>query len=784
MNLAFVAIASAALAQLAPDVGYVYPPVVPVAAVSEVHFGGYDFTPDLEVLSLDSRITIELTGPAGEFLVPPPPYWFGQRAFSGALPIPREVPARITVTKATSPGLARWQVANANGSSRCAAFLIDAGNIVVENRRGDAPQTLESLPVTVAARLGRIAEVDHYTFVAAADGVVTAELIARRIGSPFNGLIEIRDGDGLLLADVVDTEGRDCELTFATEMGKTYTVKVFDIDFRGNRAFVYALRLTPGPRVVLTRPTSGRRGQSRDVVFIGYGLQSGTARLEQVTRTVDFPHHDGPVFPYSLETSSGTTSVALRLAGIDELVDPELSELSGPVAVNGTLETVGEDNLYTVDVNKGEIWSVAIEARVLGSPLDSHLRVLAPDGSELAKGDDSGGSVDCVLEFTAAVDGRHTIVVGDLSTRVGTPEAVYRLIVKLSRPDFAVSIPQRVNFVAGGKASIEVNLSRSGGYAGEVAVAVLGLPAGVTAPADLRIPADKQKLGIELTTTADCATTAAYVRVVGVGRIGNDSVARVALAGAEGNLCPRDPARQRVPYLLLTRTMKAPLSIDVVGRERQRELPRGSTYPAVISIKRDEGYDGEISLMMFSKQSRHRQGMSGPIVKVPAGAERAIYPVFLPEWLQTDRTSRMIIAAMATVVDAQGKDHHIMVKTTSRLTMILEGALLKVNAADREIDAQPGESFEVAIDVRRRPKFTADVTLELTAPDDLAATFKAEPVVVPRGVSRAVLRVQTTADPRLFPEQRLTIRGTALQDGQWPAISETVVTVVFAESAP
>ena len=780
MNLALVAVAAAAFG-VAPSVGYVYPPVLPVGVVTEVHLGGYDFTPDVELHSLHRCVTIEKLAPPGEFLVPEPPYWFGAKSRTKAFPIPREVPARINVTKEMSPGIARWQVANAGGASGCAAFLVEAGNVVVEKRRRNEPQTLQSLPVTIAARLSRIAEVDDYNFTASRDGPVTVELIARRIGSNFNGVIEVRESGKVRLADVVDTEGRDCELTFAVEATKTYSVRVFDVDFRGNQAFVYALRLTSGPRVLLTRPASGHRGQSRDVMFIGYGLDSGTAQLEQVTRTVDFPDDHQPTFSYSLESPAGTTSVELGLDDVDEIVEPEHTEFSGPCAVNGTLDSVGDEDRYTFEMTKGDVWCLSVEARVLGSPLDPILRVLAPDGSELAKNDDAGGSVDCEVEVTAAVDGPHTIVIGNLSEDVGTLLSIYRLVVKPALPDFSLSIPQRVSFEAGGTASVAVQLSRSGGFDEEVVLEAMGLPAGVTAPAKLRIPADKNELKFELTTAKDCATTSTYLRMVGVGTIGSDSVTRVAMAGAEGNLCPRDPAKQRVPSMLLTRTMKAPLSISWVGRETQHQRPRGSTFPAELEINRQEGYDGEIWLMMRSEQSRHRQGIRGPIMKVPAGAQRVIYPVFLPEWLETDRTSRMVIAAMAKVVDAQRKDRYVMAPS-GRLCMILEGSLMKVDGGDAEIEARPGDSFEVAVDILRRPKFTENVTLEITAADDVDDLFKTAPVVVSMGETRATIRVATTADPRLYPEQELRIRATALQEGKWLAVSETAVTVVFGNT--
>ncbi len=760
MNLALAAVAAAALS-VAPGAGYIYPPVMPAGRATEVQFGGYEFTPDVELHSLDPGVTIERLGPPGDLIVPEPPYWFGQKSMRGAFPIPRELPARITVGKEVSPGITRWQAANAGGASGTAPYLIESGRVVVENRHRADPQTLDSLPVTVAARLGRIAEVDCYNFTAAQNGPVTAELITGRLGSGIHGVIEIRESNGVHVADVVNTDGRDCELTFAAEAGKTYSARVFDVDFRGNQAFVYALRITPGPRVLMTRPNAGRPSQTREIEFIGYGLETNTAQLERVTRKIDFPDQQEPTFPYNLKTPAGSTSVSFRLEDFDELVEPEGNEFSGPIAINGTLDHIGQEDRYTLEMSQGDTWSLAVEARVLGSPLDPVLRVLAPDGSELAKNDDAEGTSDCALEITAATDGPHTIVISDVSSEVGSPLSIYRFVAKRPHTDFSLSIPPSVSFEAGGKASIAVKVARSGGYQGAVALEVKGLPAGITAPTELQIPADKNELNIELTTNADCATTSTYLSIVGVGTIGSRSV-------------------KHVSRVLVSRTMQVPVSISWVGRETQHERPRGSTFPAELKINRQDGYNGQIWLMMSSKQSRHRQGIRGPIMKVPEGARRVFYPVFLPEWLETFRTSRLVIFAVAEVVDPQGESHYVL-SPSGRLCIIVEGALMKVDGGDAEIEALPGEAFEIPVDVLRRPNFTEDVTLEITVADDVDELFQAAPVVVPTGQTRATVRVETTAAPRLYPEQQLTVRATALQDGKWLAVSETDVTVVFTE---
>ena len=140
-----------------------------------------------------------------------------------------------------------------------------------------------------------------------------------------------------------------------------------------------------------------------------------------------------------------------------------------------------------------------------------------------------------------------------------------------------------------------------------------------------------------------------------------------------------------------------------------------------------------------------------------------------------------MVLGMAKLVDVQGKTRYVQAKS-GRLCWIVEGALMKVDGRDAEIEVLPGGTFEVAVDILRRPKFTEDVTLQVTAADDVEDLFKAAPVVVPSGERQATIRVETMADPRLYPEQKLTIRATALEDGKWLTVSETAVTVVFDEA--
>ena len=81
------------------------------------------------------------------------PIWFGPKARGGAFPIPREVPARISIPADVPPGVVHWQLANANGVSSRGRFLVSGQAELTERRVGDRPQRLARLPVTVSGPL-------------------------------------------------------------------------------------------------------------------------------------------------------------------------------------------------------------------------------------------------------------------------------------------------------------------------------------------------------------------------------------------------------------------------------------------------------------------------------------------------------------------------------------------------------------------------------------------------------------------------------------------------------
>jgi hypothetical protein len=356
---------------------------------------------------------------------------------------------------------------------------------------------------------------------------------------------------------------------------------------------------------------------------------------------------------------------------------------------------------------------------------------------------------------------------------------------------------QRVRVPLGGSFDLAVQAIRTGGFHGPIALSVKGLPAGISVPGNLVIPADKTAATIPLQPAKDASAAAALVTVEGAAglspvtpgffsrngppRLAGPTVTRTALARTTVNLAPRSPDEGQVAGILVASTLKPRFKGRPVDQDTGRKVHRGSTFPAEVIVERLEGFSGEIVLQMAAQQSYQVQGITGGDVVVPPAVTKTIYPCFMPEWLESTRTSRMGMIAVAKVADAKGKVRYAVNEITGFITMTMEGALLKISAEEQDLTVAAGQPFDVQLKVARLEKLKEPARLELRVPEELVGQLKAEPMIVAVGKEQAVMRITPVAARRgLYP---IRIRATALQDGKYLAVSEANVTVEFIPTA-
>ena len=150
---------------------------------------------------------------------------------------------------------------------------------------------------------------------------------------------------------------------------------------------------------------------------------------------------------------------------------------------------------------------------------------------------------------------------------------------------------------------------------------------------------------------------------------------------------------------------------------------------------------------MAAQQSYAHQGITGGEVIVPPEVKKTIYPCFMPEWLESTRTSRMAIIAVAQVPDPKGKTRYLVSDIAGFVTMTMEGPASRSRATTTARRLPPGEPFNVNLRVARLAKLAEPVRIELIATKELAGHLKAEPETSIVGQEKVALRV--TPSPTL-----------------------------------
>lgn len=776
--LMLAAVGQVAAANIKPQIGYVYPPAGKPGTTVEVRLGTYDWTPDMQILSHDPRVKIEITGPAGEPILTPPPYWFGNKAGQAQPPLPREVPAKITIPADVQLGEIRWQVANANGGSNIGKFVVSDLPEIVEPEQNAAAIELPSIPAAASGRISRITETDEYRFTTPAATQITCRL-EDRLGQPFSGMLTIKDAVGKVVADGADTAGTGVTLRFSSQAGMTYTAAIRDIEFAGDRGYVYRLSIRNAPEVATTLPLVVKAGEKHSLKLIGWGLTKPSL-LEAIQQDVAVAASPAAEQTVALDVPLGKTTVKIFTATVTDALepaseDPAQRQLVIPAAVSATFDKVDATSGLAVDrfrftAKKGQVLRIAAEVDRFQSLVDPQIIVSSLEGKELLRNDDVPGANDAVVQFTPPADGEYELTVSDVSGLTLSPASVYRLTVDdvATLFDFELQFPERLDIPLGGKTDLAIKVNRLGAWQAPITIALQGLPEGV-APAEMmapavanQIPADKPAHNLALNASDQAAAAASLMTVVATAEVDGKKIER------------------RSNPILISTIIKTRVKVKSTVQDGGRIVNRGTTYPADVIVERLDGYTGPVILQMAASQQRQRRGIRGGELTVPAGTDQVQYPIFMPEWLETSLTARMNVIGVTPIADPKGNIRHVTGIMDGFIVMSLEGALLKLTHEQQEYVAAPGSTIEIPLKVSRTVKLPVAADVVLVGNGEKGSSFAADSFQLPANVNQATIKLRVSADTKPG-EHQAVIRATAMQDGKWPAVSETGVTVYVEE---
>ncbi len=413
------------------------------------------------------------------------------------------------IAKEVSLGVHLVRAYTADGASAPRWFVVGELNELLEKEPNDnarQAQIIESLPVTLNGQLEKSGDVDSFAIKLTAGQWLVARVEAYGIGSPMDPTLHLLDEHGVRIAYASDTQNADPLLTHHVERTGTYILQLVAfahppqaaVNFTGGKTAVYRLAISAGPLVPAAAPEAIRRAGKTEM----------------------------------LEVEPNNTSA-------------QAQPVTLPALVKGQINPAGDEDRFEFTAKLGEQFDFQLHSAKSGFPLDAVLRVEDKAGKQLARDDDSGGSQDPQLVWTAPAAGLYVVAVSDL-TQKGGSDFVYWLELKPLVPDFKVSIDNHAYRLEPGKTNeIKLTVTRLHGHKASLAVMFTGLPDGVTAKA-AEIPAAGGEVKVTLAAIAEAKPASQPFRVL-VNAADNSQPASHAAAF---ELRPKDAAGD----LLITHT--------------------------------------------------------------------------------------------------------------------------------------------------------------------------------------------------------------------------------------
>jgi len=683
---------------------------------------------------------------------------------------PKDMEGRVTIAPDAAFGVRYLRLSTSQGATPHLKFQVgDLPEIVEEETNGDPIPVAVALPITINGRIFPRADVDVWTFAAKKDRAVTIEVHALRLGTPLEARLEVRDVKGVRLAESdLPTKDADTRLRFYPPADGTYSVAIHDLNHLGSQSHVYRLTITDGVYVDRVYPLGGKRGVQATV--------EGTGQYLPRTLTLAIPDVIGPA---SLHIETNGAKSNAFLFDVDSLaevtagreMDPSKKQpvrLSLPVICNGRIQSPGSSDGWEVQGKKGETIQFELRAARLGSELDGVLTVLDAKGKEVARAE-AGAEGDPMLRFTPPADGALVVRVQDRFRSRGGPEYGYRLrITPAGAADFDIAFKtDGVSLLRGGQVKLPLIVSRRGGFKEDIAITIEGLPKGVTfSPSKLN--AKQNALDLILKADKDAVIGAVRIKVQGSAKVDGKENSRWATL-------PVPLGEPAIDNVLLGVALPTPFKIK--GEYDMRWASRGGWFERKYQIER-LGYDGPIEVSLADKQARHLQGVEGGTIVVPAGATEFKYPVQLPPWMETGRTSRTCVMGVAKIKDEGGREHEVGFSSTNQneqLVAVVEPARIGITLEKTSVRADAGLNAVVPFTVARGVKLAGAVKVEVIVPPHFRGV-RADPVTVSADKQEGVLtfRFDKTASSWNMP---VTIRATILEAGR-PVIAEAALDLV------
>ncbi len=456
----------------------------------------------------------------------------------------------LNVPASAPAGLADIRLVSDGGVSNRLRFDVGTLSEISEaeqNSKFGQAQPLGDLPLTINGQITE-GDRDFFRFAARRGQKIVCRVTARTLlpyiadGVPgWNDVcMMVYNSAGREIATADDNGSNpDPVLMFTPPADGNYVLELRDVLMRGRGDFVYRLRIGQLPQITHAFPLGGRRGTDVKVALAGWNLPRDTfqATLQRAAAGIQAIRAGGEC----------CNDIFLAASDYDEVLEKEDNDSPSqaqaivcPTVVNGHIGRAGDVDCYSIMGEAGQKLLAEVQARRLGSPMDSIITLLGPDGNAVAENDDyndvAAGMIahqaDSRILATLKTAGAYVLRVREVQGKGGDAYG-YRLIVAPPRPDFYLRVmPDNLRCAPGDSAIVNVQAVRVDGFDRAIRIEVDQLPAGaVASPAIIWPNADRAALTI--TVPPDAAAGVVTPRIAGLARTDGGIVRRLAQPAEE-----------------------------------------------------------------------------------------------------------------------------------------------------------------------------------------------------------------------------------------------------------
>ena len=250
------------------------------------------------------------------------------------------------------------------------------------------PVQIAKLPASVWGTLTETGQHDAYRFTAKAGEELVLDLAVAQVGSVAKSpTLEIVDANHTVLAvnRGIDS-GSDPFLAWKAPADGDYHILVSNTTMDGSAGHVYRLTMGALPYVTAFSPLAAKVGQETKVTLIGHHLGDKTTVTMKADKEgmMNVPL-DAKALRFrtmpSLRVS--TLAQASEVEGNDDLAKAQV--VSTPANINGLIAKAADTDHFAFDAKKGQTWIIETLAAQAGSPADTKLEILHPDGKPVAR---------------------------------------------------------------------------------------------------------------------------------------------------------------------------------------------------------------------------------------------------------------------------------------------------------------------------------------------------------------------------------------------------------------